>query len=214
MNWNALLSTFGLIFVAELGDKTQLAVVTQTCKFRQPWSVFLGASLALAAVTVLGAVGGQWLGQLVPAPVLRFASALAFVVMGILIGREAAKATSGEVEWNAACDPGSDENDKDGTGEDCSPVAAWDWKAFSSTLGLLFVAELGDKTQLAVLSLAGKYKDTWSIFLGGTLALILVTALGVLGGQGLCKLIPERVLLWISAVAFVAMGVLIGFGVL
>ena len=54
MNWSSLLSTFGLIFIAELGDKTQLAVVTQTCKFRSPWAVFAGGSLALTAVTAVG----------------------------------------------------------------------------------------------------------------------------------------------------------------
>ena len=59
MDWHVLLSTFGLIFVAELGDKTQLAVVTQVCRHSRPWAVFLGASLALAAVTALGAIGGQ-----------------------------------------------------------------------------------------------------------------------------------------------------------
>ena len=57
--------TFGLIFVAELGDKTQLAVVTQTCKYRRPWPVFAGASLALALVTLLGALGGQLLARLI-----------------------------------------------------------------------------------------------------------------------------------------------------
>ena len=62
MNWSSLLSAFGLIFVAELGDKTQLAVMTQTCKFRRPWPVFFGASLALTAVTALGAVGGWRVG--------------------------------------------------------------------------------------------------------------------------------------------------------
>ena len=212
MDWNALLSTFGLIFVAELGDKTQLAVVTQTCKFRRPLAVFLGASLALAAVTVLGAIGGQWLGQIIPASALRFVAALAFVVMGALVGREAARAQSSEAGQDAVCTLG-DESENEGD-VDCAPASAWDWKAFSSTLGLLFVAELGDKTQLAVLSLAGKYGDTWSVFLGGTLALTLVTALGVLGGQGLCSLIPEHLLLWVSAAAFVMMGALIGFGVL
>ncbi len=55
MNWNLLLSTFGLVFLAELGDKTQLMVVTQVCKYRRPWPVFAGASLALVAVTALGA---------------------------------------------------------------------------------------------------------------------------------------------------------------
>ena len=48
MNWSALLSAFGLVFIAELGDKTQLAVMTQTCKFRRPWPVFFGGSLALS----------------------------------------------------------------------------------------------------------------------------------------------------------------------
>jgi putative Ca2+/H+ antiporter (TMEM165/GDT1 family) len=59
-----------------------------------------------------------------------------------------------------------------------------------------------------------EYGDAWSVFLGGTLALTLVTALGVVGGQVLCRLIPERLLLWVSAVAFVVMGALLGFGVL
>jgi putative Ca2+/H+ antiporter (TMEM165/GDT1 family) len=202
MDWNPLLSTFGLILVAELGDKTQLVVVTQVCKYRRPWPVFLGASLALTAVTALGAIGGHVLGCIIPGAVLRTVAALAFVVMGVLIGREAVR-TEGE-----ACDCPEE------TPVDCPSVPAWDWQAFGSTLGLLFVAELGDKTQLAVLSLAGKYGDTGSIFLGGALALALVTALGVVGGQGLCKLIPGRVLLWVSAAAFVVMGTLMGLGVL
>jgi putative Ca2+/H+ antiporter (TMEM165/GDT1 family) len=205
MDWNALLSTFGLVFVAELGDKTQLAVVTQVCRYRRPWAVFLGASLALTAVTAFGAIGGQALRWVIPEATLHVAAALAFVLMGILIGREALKAKGSRSEREACDCPESAQADR-------APAPAWDWKAFSSTLALLFVAELGDKTQLAVLTLAGKYGDTWSVFLGGTLALTLVTALGVVGGQGLCKLIPERLLLWISAVAFVAMGALMGLG--
>ena len=96
MNWSALLSAFGLVFIAELGDKTQLAVMTQTCKFRRPWPVFLGGSLALTAVTALGAVGGGVLGEFVPAIVIRLVAAAAFVVMGVLIWREAAKSQGEE----------------------------------------------------------------------------------------------------------------------
>jgi putative Ca2+/H+ antiporter (TMEM165/GDT1 family) len=204
MDWSALFSTLGLVFVAELGDKTQLAVVTQTCKHRKPWAVFLGASTALIAVTAIGAIGGQILGQFIPERVLRTAAALAFVVMGGLIIREAVKAKKKALE--DMCDYLEE--------MDCTPISAWDWKAFSSTFGLLFVAELGDKTQLVVLSLAGKRGDVWSVFIGGALALTLVTALGVAGGQGLCKLIPERLLLWISAIAFILMGILMGVGVM
>lgn len=207
MDWSTLISTFGLVFVAELGDKTQLAVVTQTCKHRRPWAVFLGASAALTAVTAIGVIGGQLLGQIIPEGMLRAAAALAFVMMGTLIGREAVKAGREESQEDAC--------DYIGEAEvDCKPTSVWDWKAFSSTFGLLFIAELGDKTQLAVLSLAGKHGDVWTVFIGGALALALVTGLGVVGGQGLCKLIPERLLLWISAIAFVVMGILMGVGVI
>jgi putative Ca2+/H+ antiporter (TMEM165/GDT1 family) len=209
MDWSAFITTFGLVFVAELGDKTQLAVVTQTCKHRRPWAVFWGASLALTAVTALGAVGGRVLGQIVPASVLRGVAALAFVVMGILVGRQAARARPGS-SLAAACDTAEGQE----AGGDCAPNGNPDWKAFSSTLGLLFLAELGDKTQLTVLGLAGRYGSPWLVFLAGAAALTAITALGVAGGQGLCRLIPERFVLWGSAVAFVAMGILMGWGIL
>ena len=207
MDWTALISTFGLLLVAELGDKTQLAVVTQVCKHRRPWAVFLGATSALVLVTALGAVGGNVLARVVPPAVLRIVAAAAFVVLGVLIGRQALRARGGGLS-GAACETEQD------LPLDCAPVSAWDWKAFASTFGLLFVAELGDKTQLAVFSMAGKYGSVGSVFAGGALALTAVTALGVLGGQGLCRIIPERLLLWISAAAFVVMGVLVAVGVL
>jgi putative Ca2+/H+ antiporter (TMEM165/GDT1 family) len=207
MDWGALMSAFGLVFVAELGDKTQLAVVTQTCKHRTPWAVFAGASAALIVVTALGAVGGQMLGRLVPDGVLRILAALAFVVMGMLVAREAHRAGNGPSTLEACKDPEDAQTE-------CTSISAWDWKAFSSTFGLLFLAELGDKTQLAVLSLSSQHGDVWPVFAGGALALTLVTALGVVGGQGLRRLVPERVLLWASAVAFIVMGALKGVGLL
>jgi len=202
MNWQAFFSTFGLVFLAELGDKTQLAVMTQTCKFRCPWPVFLGGSLALTAVTALGAAGGQLVGTLIPARVVQIIAAAAFVVMGVLIWREA-----GKQDKETEC---TDET----AGSECAATGFWDWKAFGATFSLLFFAELGDKTQLAVLCLASKQTAPWLIFAGGALALTAVTALGVIGGQQLSKWIPERVLLRVSAAAFVVMGVLIGAGIL
>jgi Ca2+/H+ antiporter, TMEM165/GDT1 family len=202
VDWGAWFSAFGLIFVAELGDKTQLAVVTQTCKFRRPWPVFLGGSLALTAVTALGAAGGQVLSAFVPQAVIRSAAAVAFIVMGVLIWREAVKMAARD-----ACDLVE-------VGECVLEPGAWDWRAFGATFSLLFLAELGDKTQLAVLGLASKEPAAWVTFTGGAAALIGVTAIGVLGGEKLCQWIPERLLLRISAGAFVIMGVLMGLGVL
>ena len=89
-----------------------------------------------------------------------------------------------------------------------------DWGAWLSAFGLVFVAELGDKTQLAVLGLASKSSAAWTAFSGGAAALTCITAIGVLGGEKLCQWIPERLLLRISAGAFVVMGVLMGAGIL
>ncbi len=85
MDWKALAATFALLFVAELGDKTQLAVINMTCKHQKPWSVFLGAALALTAVTLIGVLCGQAITRVVPGPVLQKISAVLFVVLGALM---------------------------------------------------------------------------------------------------------------------------------
>ena len=79
------LSTFALLFVAELGDKTQLAVISMTAKHKMPLWVFIGASLALTAVTLLGVLGGEMLTRVIPELVLRKIAAVLFVVMGLLM---------------------------------------------------------------------------------------------------------------------------------
>jgi len=85
MDWRLVATTFALLFVAELGDKTQLVVITLTSRHQRPWAIFLGATLALAAVTLLGVLGGQAIARLVPAMVLQKIAAVAFIVIGILI---------------------------------------------------------------------------------------------------------------------------------
>jgi putative Ca2+/H+ antiporter (TMEM165/GDT1 family) len=85
MDWKTILSTFGLIFLAELGDKTQLACIGLTCKTRSPLAVFLGAVGALAAVTLVGVIFGETLANLVPAAYIRKASGALFVVIGAVI---------------------------------------------------------------------------------------------------------------------------------
>ena len=85
MDVKLLLSTFGLVFLAELGDKTQLAVFTLVARHKQPIPIFLGAALALVFVTAIGAVAGQGVAQVVPEVVLRRGAAALFVAMAALI---------------------------------------------------------------------------------------------------------------------------------
>lgn len=80
-----LLSTFALLFIAELGDKTQLAVISMTAKHKAPLWIFVGATLALAAVTGIGVLGGELLTRFIPEMVMRKVAAVLFVFMGLLM---------------------------------------------------------------------------------------------------------------------------------
>jgi Ca2+/H+ antiporter, TMEM165/GDT1 family len=82
VNWQVLLSTFGLIFLAELGDKTQISVFTFASETRSPLSVFLGAALALVCSSFLGVLLGGLLGRFVPERIMKFVAAAVFVGFG------------------------------------------------------------------------------------------------------------------------------------
>lgn len=85
MEWKTFLTAFGVLFLAELGDKTQLAVITMTSDSKSPLSVFLGASLALVLVSLLGVIFGSLLGQYIPTEWLQRIVAVAFITIGVLM---------------------------------------------------------------------------------------------------------------------------------
>ncbi|HSE16885.1 MAG TPA: TMEM165/GDT1 family protein [Pyrinomonadaceae bacterium] len=85
MDLRVLLTTFGIIFLAEMGDKTQLAAMTMAADTKRPWAVFIGASLALAAVSALGVLVGSVIGNYVPLEWVKRAAAIAFIVIGVLM---------------------------------------------------------------------------------------------------------------------------------
>jgi len=85
INWKLLWSTFALLFVAELGDKTQLAVICASASSDRPWTVFLGAALALIIVTLIGTLAGQVMARFVAPDLLRKGTAGLFVLMGVLM---------------------------------------------------------------------------------------------------------------------------------
>jgi putative Ca2+/H+ antiporter (TMEM165/GDT1 family) len=85
VDWRILASTFGLIFLAELGDKTQLAAIAMSAESKAPLAVFLGAVLALALVTLIGVAIGGTLTRVIPARYIRMAAGGLFVIIGILM---------------------------------------------------------------------------------------------------------------------------------
>ncbi|MDS4019832.1 MAG: TMEM165/GDT1 family protein [Candidatus Competibacter sp.] len=177
-------TTLGLVALAELGDKTQLVCMTLAARHPAP-PVLLGAVLAFAVLNLLavifGAVAAAWLPEwLVAAGV-----AVLFAAFGIHALREAGAETVAVEE-------------RDGRG------------ILVSTFALIFLAELGDKTQLAVAGLAGT-QDALAVWVGGTLALALTSALGVLAGQTLLRRLPLRLLHLVGGALFLLLAALAGW---
>ena len=85
MDWRVLLTTFGVIFLAEMGDKTQLAAMTMAAQSQKPWAVFIAASLALTCVSAIGVLVGGTLGHYLPLIWIKRTAAIAFIVIGLLI---------------------------------------------------------------------------------------------------------------------------------
>lgn len=85
MDWKVFLTTFAALFIAELGDKTQLAVITLATKHQKPLPIFLGATIALASITLLGVLGGEVISRLLPMEILHKVAAGLFVVLGLLM---------------------------------------------------------------------------------------------------------------------------------
>jgi Ca2+/H+ antiporter, TMEM165/GDT1 family len=87
-----------------------------------------------------------------------------------------------------------------------------DWKLFVSTFSAIFVAELGDKTQLATLSLAAGGKSRWVVFAGSAMALVATSGLAVLGGELIARTVPPMVVRRAAGIVFLVMGGLFLFG--
>jgi putative Ca2+/H+ antiporter (TMEM165/GDT1 family) len=185
MDVATLLSTFGLIFLAELGDKTQLAAMTLATRF--PWKrVFLGAAGAFLLLNLLAVGVGRVLFEVVPAFWIRLASAALFLFFGIATLR-AKEETEEEVRARA------------GRG----PVLT----AFS----MILLAELGDKTQLVTASLAAQHASPVAVFLGSTLALWAVSLLGVILGAQIVRLVPARIVKRVAGGLFLVFAAVLAY---
>jgi putative Ca2+/H+ antiporter (TMEM165/GDT1 family) len=85
MDWRLMLTTFGVIFLAEMGDKTQIAAMTLAAQKKRPWEVFIAASLALAAVSAIGVVAGTLLSNYLPLEWIKRGAGVIFIIIGVLV---------------------------------------------------------------------------------------------------------------------------------
>jgi putative Ca2+/H+ antiporter (TMEM165/GDT1 family) len=176
------LSTFTLISLAEIGDKSQLVCMTLAARHRH-WPVILGAAVAFVVLNTLAVLFGTGVSFWIPESVTAGLVAILFGAFGIHALRTQVEDSSDKVVER----PGHN--------------------IFFTTLLLIFVAEFGDKTQIAVAGLASSMAP-FPVWLGATIALILVSVLGVWFGRTVLQRFP---LLWLhrlSGVIFVLFAVL------
>lgn len=172
----AVTTPFGLVFLAELGDKSQLVCMTLAARHRH-WPVLAGAMVAFAILNTLAVVFGAGLSHWVPERVLAAVVALLFAIFGILSLR--AKEEEGE----------EDVTERSGHG------------IFVTAFLMIFLAEMGDKTQIAVAGMASTL-PVIPVWIGATIALFATSALGVVAGRKLLRRIPIHRLHQISGVFF------------
>jgi len=177
-----LASTFTLLFLAEIGDKSQLIAMTLAHRYRIA-PVLAGTFAAFALLNALAVILGEGLSRVVPREVVLVAAGMLFLLFAYRTWR-----TGDEDEQTAAIS---------------SRRSVW-----LTSFTLIFVAELGDKTQLAMIALAAESGALWSVFLGGTLALWSVSVLGVVVGRTLLRRIPTRSVHRSAAVLFLLFGLL------
>ncbi len=176
-----LLSTFGLVLIAELGDKTQIAALALAA--RHPWKpVFLGAALAFAVLNAAAVGLGTLLYVTVPLFWVRMASGLLFLGFGAASFRGVADQEAGARERSGGRGP------------------------FLAAFGAILLAELGDKTQIATASLAAQYRAPLAVFAGSCAALWLVSLAAVALGSGITRRIPMPVVRRLAGIAFLGFG--------
>jgi len=190
---NVILVSFAVIFVAEMGDKSQLMALTFATRYRAV-PILIGIAIATASVHAVSVLLGAVLAVSVPTDVINIVAGLAFL---------------GFAAWTIRGDTlTEDEAAKVEQQSNRSAVAA--------ASGAFFLAELGDKTMLATITLAST-DNPWWVWLGSTVGMVVADALAILVGRVLGTRLPERAITIFATVMFVFFGVALileGAGVL
>ena len=186
--------TFAAIFVVELPDKTFIATLVLSTKFR-PLLVWIGVGLAFAVQTGI-AVGLGKAASFLPTDVVRGGAAVLFLAGALILFREARgdNAEGADVEGADTKEAGTEAEYAERAGDLVPTGSTNGWKAVGASFLVLFAAEWGDLSQLLTLSLVAKYDDPVSVFVGAFGALLAVSGLAVLVGRALLNRISLRTL--------------------
>lgn len=175
----AFIASLMFVVLAEMGDKTQLLAMAFATRYSAS-KVLLAVFLATLVNHALAVSVGHFLTIIVPFDIISFIAAFSFIIFGLWILR------------------GDKLKGEDKKKSRFGPIV---------TVGIaFFLAEMGDKTQLATISLAVEYQNMVNVLMGTTLGMVIADAVGIVIGIVMRKHIPEKVIKWISAIIFVLFG--------
>ena len=188
-------TVFGVIFIAELPDKTAVATLVLATRHRA-LPVFAGTALALIIQSLIAVAAGGALALLPPRPV-HIAAGVLFLASAVSMWRSKDEALA-ELEAGAG-----EPVDAGASGEPAEPSFR---SAFFKAFAIVFLAELGDLTQLGTAALAARFRSPLTVFAGSALALCSVSALAVFLGNRLSRLINPAHVRRVAAVVFALLG--------
>ncbi len=177
---DAILNSFFLVFVSEMGDKTQLLALILAARYKKPWTILFGVFVATILNHALAAYAGGWLSSLLSPTALKWTLALIFFAFAawILI-------------------PDKEEELK--SEERFGPLL--------TTIVVFFIAEMGDKTQLATIALGARYSNLALVTFGTTAGMMASNALAIFLGDKLLKKIPMKWVRIFASILFVLFGI-------
>ncbi len=179
----AFLVSTGLVALAEMGDKTQLLSLVLAARFRKPWPIAAGILVATLVNHALAGAVGAWVTQVLGPDVLRWVLGISFIAMA---------------GWMLIPDKLDEDDAK------ASPRLG----VFGATLVAFFLAEMGDKTQVATVALAAQYQSWAAVVAGTTLGMMLANVPVVWFGERITRRVPIRTVHVVGAVIFLVLGVL------
>jgi Ca2+/H+ antiporter, TMEM165/GDT1 family len=183
----AFIAAFVLVTVAEMADKTQLLTLSLACRYPARM-VLIGVSFAIAVLNLIAVVIGAVAGRFIPVSAVQIGAGALFIAFGL---------------WSLLA------KEKPEKAEECEVRS--DKHIILAVAGAFLLAEIGDKTQLATISLGarfeGSFLDSVGVWVGATLGMILANALAVIVGHAAGRRVPEKLMKRISGVLFIGFGI-------
>ena len=171
----------GVVALAEIGDKTQLLAFLLAARFKKPLPIVAGIFVATVLNHALAGALGAWITSALSPEVMRWGLGLSFIAMAV---------------WTLIPDEI----------EDDEAQVAQRFGVFGATLVTFFIAEMGDKTQVATVAMAARYADAVAVVVGSTLGMLIANVPAVYAGDKLAGRIPMRLVHGIAATIFAILG--------